>query len=213
MAACVAKKDNAVDTLGAASSTTSTTSGQPAASVPDTSSVGLPSIGASVAKPDSQPARPAAPAPAPTAAWTVTSSGIGPLRAGMTVAEANKAVGGGFSSPTGADPACSYAKFAQAPNGVAVMLANNKIARVEVRSGTTATADGARIGDSEAKINSLYKGQVTATPHKYISGGHYLTVTPADGSQNGIVFETDGKVVKEYRAGALPAVQLVERCG
>ena len=211
MAACVAKKDNGVDTLATSSSTT-TTNVQPAAGAPDTSSVGLTSIGASVAKPDSQPVRP--PAPAPTsAAWTVTPSGIGPLRAGMTVAEANKAVGGGFSSPPGADPGCSYARFTKAPNGVAVMVANNKIARVEVRSGTTATAEGARIGDSEAKINSLYPSRVTTTPHKYITSGHYLTVTPADGSQNRIVFETDGKVVKEYRAGALPAVQLVERCG
>jgi hypothetical protein len=131
----------------------------------------------------------------------------------MTVAEANKAVGGGFSAQAGADAACSYAKLTKAPSGVAVMLEHNKIARVEVRSGTTATSEGARIGDSEARINSLYSGRVTTTPHKYITGGHYLTVTPADGSQNRIVFETDGKVVKEYRAGVVPAVQLVERCG
>ena len=93
------------------------------------------------------------------------------------------------------------------------MLENNKIARVEVRSGTVATAEGAHIGDSEARINSLYSGRVTTTPHKYTTGGHYLTITPVDGSQNRIVFETDGKVVTEYRAGALPAVAYVERCG
>jgi hypothetical protein len=206
LAGCVVKKENPVDTLETSSSTTSTTSAQSATRVPDTSSVGLPSIGASVAT--NKPAASSA-----TTSWTVTPAGIGPLRAGMTVAEANKAIGGGFSAPVGADPACSYAKLTRAPEGLAVMLANNKIVRVEVRSGTIATAEGARIGDSESRINSLYSGQVTTSPHKYTTGGHYLTVTSPSDTTHRIVFETDGKAVTNYRAGALPAVEYVERCG
>ncbi|MFL5483797.1 MAG: hypothetical protein ACJ8AK_16580 [Gemmatimonadaceae bacterium] len=206
LAACVVKKENPVDTL-AASSTTSTTSVQSNASVPETSSVGLPSIGASVAAPTPKPETPA------STSWTVTAGGIGPLRAGMTVAEANKAVGGGFAAPAGADPACSYAKLTKAPDGLAVMLENNKIARVEVRNGTIATAEGARIGDTESRINSLYGGRVTTSPHKYATGGHYLTVTPVNDTTHRIVFETDGKAVTSYRAGVLPAVEFVERCG
>lgn len=131
----------------------------------------------------------------------------------MTVAEANKAVGGGFSAAAGADPACSYAKLTKAPDGLAVMLENNKIARIEVRSGTIGTAEGARIGDTESRINSLYSGRVTTSPHKYNTGGHYLTVTPPNDTTHRIVFETDGKVVTNYRAGVLPAVEYVERCG
>ena len=93
------------------------------------------------------------------------------------------------------------------------MLENNKVARIEVRNGSTATSTGARIGDTEARIKSLYPGRVTVTPHKYLPNGHYLTVTPADGSANRIVFETDGKVVTNYRTGEMPAVGYVERCG
>ena len=151
-------------------------------------------------------------APRPSTSWVVTERGIGPLRAGMSISEANSAVGGGFSSPS-TDGSCSYARFAGAPSGVAVMLENNKVARIEVRSGSTATAGGARIGDSEARIKSLYPGRVTVSPQKYDPNGHYLTVTPADKSSNRIVFETDGKVVTNYRSGALPAVEYVERCG
>ena len=206
LAACVAKKENRVDTLATASSTTSSTV-QTDASAPITPTVGLPSIGASVAAPN-------APAGAsPSTSWTVTPSGIGPLRAGMTVAEANKAVGGGFAAPAGEDPACSYAKLTKAPEGLAVMLANGKIARVEVRSGTIATAEGARIGDTESRINTLYSGRVTTSPHKYATGGHYLTVASPSDTTHRIVFETDGKLVTNYRSGVLPAVEYVERCG
>jgi hypothetical protein len=91
--------------------------------------------------------------------------------------------------------------------------ADGKIARIEVRSGRTPTSLGARVGDSEARIKSLYAGRVTSSPHKYLPGGHYLTVTPADGSSNRIVFETNGKAVTEFRSGAQPAVEYVERCG
>jgi hypothetical protein len=144
---------------------------------------------------------------------TVTASGIGPLRAGMSVAQAATAMGGGFAAPQGYDGGCGYAVLTNAPAGLAVMLDNGRVARVEVRSGTTATAAGARIGDTEARINSLYAGRVASTPHKYVTGGHYLTVTPAGGGNNRIIFETDGKVVTEYRAGSQPAVAQVERCG
>ena len=124
--------------------------------------------------PSNNPTPPRAPTPAPadtpnTTTWTVTAAGLGPLRAGMTIAQAHAAVGGGFSGSTGN---CTYAVWPKAPAGVAVMLANGRVARVEVRSGSTATAAGARIGDSEARINSLYAGRVTSAPHKYNPGGH-----------------------------------------
>jgi len=168
-----------------------------------------------VTAPAPQPVPPAQPdtsRPAPSTSWTVNERGIGPLRAGMTVAQAKSAIGGGFAAPKGYSGGCGYAVLTKAPSGLAVMLEGGKIARVEVRSGGIATAAGARIGDSESRIKSLYAGRLTSTPHKYVTGGHYLTVTPS-GSANRIVFETDGSKVTEYRSGATPAVEQVERCG
>jgi hypothetical protein len=125
----------------------------------------------------------------------------------MTIAGAK----GAYPSFTVADPSgCSYAKMNGLPAGVAVMVEAGKVARVEVRSGSVATSNGARIGDSEARIKSLYP-QVTVTPHKYDTAGHYLTVAPS--SNNRIIFETDGKRVVNYRAGVTPQVEYVERCG
>ena len=74
---------------------------------------------------------------------------------------------------------------------------------------------GARVGDTEARIESLYGGHVSIQPHKYLEKGHYLVVTPAAPSDSNkrFIFETDGVRVIEYRAGSLPTVSFVEHCG
>ena len=154
-----------------------------------------------------------APPPAGTS-FTIAPHSYGPLRVGMTVAQAASALGGGFAAPKGYSGGCGYAVLVKAPRGFAVMLNEGKIARFEIRSGGIKTTEGARVGDSETRIKSLYAGRVTSTPHKYVSGGHHLTVVPP-GSDSGdrIVFETDGSKVTEYRSGKTPEVEQVERCG
>jgi hypothetical protein len=131
----------------------------------------------------------------------------------MTVAEAQTAYPTFkvASSPDGSP--CSYAMLDGWPAGIGVMVDAGKVVRVEVRRGNFATSTGARIGDTEERIKSLYPGQVTVSPHKY-TDGHYLTVAPtaeAD-SANRIIFETDGRNVMNYRAGVRPQVGYVEGC-
>jgi hypothetical protein len=163
-------------------------------------------------------ATPATPTPAsasPAApTYTVTEHGIGPLRAGMTFAAADSALGGALLVPVGVDTTgCDYLVWDKGPPGVQVMFDEHHIARVDVDTASIATAAGARVGDDEARIKRLYPGQVTVTPHKY-DDGHYLTVTPqapAD-RQFRIVFETVGGRVTRYRAGMMPSVEYVEGC-
>ncbi len=146
------------------------------------------------------------------ATWTITAGGLGPVRAGMTVAQARAALGGELTV-TGSAPACGYAASRHLPAGVNFMITDGKIARVQVLRGSVATAAGARIGDSEQRVRELYAGHVASSPHKY-TNGHYLTVTPestADSSMR-IVFETDGSRVTVYRSGMLPQVEWVEGC-
>lgn len=154
---------------------------------------------------------PALPEKSRTPDMTVTEFGIGPIRVGMTVADTNAAIGGGFAAPKGGASGCTYAVLTKAPPGLAVMLEDGKVARVEVRSGSIQTSRGARIGDSEPRLKILYPG-ITTTPHKYVAGGHYLTVLGSDPA-NRIVFETDGGKVTTFRSGRTPAVEYVEGCG
>jgi len=142
----------------------------------------------------------------------VTEHGLGPLRAGMTIAEATTALGGALAVPTEYDTTlCDYAVWRGAPRGVRVMVDQGRIARVEVDSANVATAAGARVGDSEERIQSLYPGRVSVTPHKY-EDGHYLTVNGVGDSGVAIVFETSKGRVTRYRAGRRPAVEYVEGC-
>jgi hypothetical protein len=152
-------------------------------------------------------------APTPATGWVVTEHGIGNLRAGMSVAEA-QAVYPSFKVPSSRDGAtCTYATMDGLPAGVGVMVEGGKIVRAEVRRGNVATSTGARIGDSEEKIKSLYPSQVTVSPHKY-TDGHYLTVVPASKADSAfrIIFETDGRKVLRYHAGVRPQVEYVEGC-
>jgi hypothetical protein len=213
LAACTVKTEKAVDTLAIDTSSSMTPANQTQTAT-QTAPTRTPSN--QPAPPASRIPHPAVPptdSPSPAQDMTVTEYGIGNIHAGMTIEEAAQANGGGIAPPRGGSSGCGYATLYKAPPGLAMMVENGKIARIEVRSGRTPTSFGARVGDSEARIKSLYAGRVVSTPHKYLPGGHYLTVTPTDGSANRIVFETDGKAVTEFRSGALPAVEYVERCG
>lgn len=160
-----------------------------------------------------------APAPAPDpakqpAALEVTERGLGPLQAGMSLAEASAALKGALVVPSGADTsACAYAQWRGGPPGVRVMIESGRIARIDVGSGSVSTESGARTGDTEQRVGSLYAGRVTTTPHKYTKG-HYLTVTPSSPADSAyrLVFETDGQRVTAYRSGRRPAVEYVEGC-
>ena len=142
--------------------------------------------------------------------WSVSAGGIGVLRVGMTTDEARAALGGPFDPDSTAG--CHHVRIAGAPGRVLAMIVEGRVVRIEVKDSLVATDRGARVGDTEARIDSLYGGLVTVEPHKY-TDGHYLVVGPAgaDGLFR-LIFETDGRRVTEYRAGRLPEVAWVEGC-
>jgi hypothetical protein len=129
----------------------------------------------------------------------------------MTVAEARDALGEFAADQT--STGCSHVLLPGAPGRVLAMIVEGRVVRVEIKGGPVATTTGARVGDSESRIATLYPGRVRVEPHKYATG-HYLIVSPDAGDDNHrIVFETDGRRVIEYRAGLLPEVAWVEGCG
>jgi len=142
--------------------------------------------------------------------WEVTPAGIGGIRAGMSMDEARIVMHGEFDIPANLGE-CGYIKPKTGPKGIMIMVEKGEISRVDVTSGSVATVEGAKIGDTEDRIKSLYPGQVEVQPHKY-TDGHYLVVTPKGGGNNRIVFETGSGKVTRYRSGRLPAVQYVEGC-
>jgi hypothetical protein len=149
--------------------------------------------------------------------WSITETGYGPLRAGMTLAEARTALGTSRVLAAPRDPQCDHVTLdgkSGAESGLLLMIVEGRVARVELRDSSAATAAGARIGDSETRVKALYPGRVRVLPHKY-TDGHYLIVPRGSGADSlyRLVFETDatGRVTL-LRGGHYPEVEWVEGC-
>jgi hypothetical protein len=171
-------------------------------------------------------ATPVAPSPKPSPSPSTPNlteqsklviNGIHPIRIGMTVVEATKAVG--LPARTDGDVAsqgCFYYKFQGGVPGLSMMVVGDRIVRIDIgQDSKITTRSGAGIGSTEDQIKEMYPGQIKVTRHPYVKGGHYLTFVPksAADSKYRIIFETDRKdKVTEFRVGQIPEVEAIEGC-
>jgi phage tail sheath protein FI len=159
----------------------------------------------------------------------VAIDGIGPIRVGMTLAEAEKSAGVQLIEKGGrASSGCYYVWPKTGPQDLGFMVSSDRadeqmikskdrISRVDVfRNSRITTLSGAKIGDTEARIKALYPGRIRVTPHEYTGhrGGHYLTLMPKDAADKNyrVVFETLNGRVTQFRSGRVPEVEYVEGC-
>lgn len=140
----------------------------------------------------------------------VTFNSFGKVKVGMTISEASQALGTELVRGDGYEDSCYYLTAKQGYKDVLFMVTNEKIARIDVRNKTYATDKGAKIGDTEAKIKELYKG-IVVSPQKYDEKKHDMEIY-SDDKKFMIIFETDGKIVTEFRAGNAEGVGYVEGC-
>jgi hypothetical protein len=155
--------------------------------------------------------------------------GIGPIRVGMTVAQAEKSANVTLIEKGGrAGTSCYYLWPKTGPQGLGLMVISpseekpilrnqDRIARVDIfNNSPMTTLRGAKIGNTEAQIKALYPGQIQVTTHQYTGtqGGHYLTFIPKDAADKDyrIVFETLKGRITQFRSGKLPEVGYVEGC-
>lgn len=140
----------------------------------------------------------------------LTFNSYGKLEVGMTVRDASEALGTELVGQPNADTECYYVTPKQDFEGLRFMVTNGTIARIEVENNSYSTDKGAKIGDTEERIKSLYEG-VTVNPQKYDETKHVMEVYSED-EQYLIIFETDGKRVTEFRVGKAEEVGYVEGC-
>ncbi len=152
-------------------------------------------------------------APAGAQAWTVSNRAVGPVRFGMTMAEASIATGGRLRVSDCNDSCCSVEMTGT--NDLSFLAENGIVTRVQVLTPQIRTLSGRGVGDSEATIRRAFPGQIRSEPHTYDERGHYLVFLPrdrADRSETGLIFDTDGQRVTGVRAGLQPSVSYVEGC-
>lgn len=176
---------------------------------------------ATSAEPDA-PSRPAADMPA---APVLTADGLGELKIGMTRAQVIAAAG------PDADPAatggpepeqCDQFRPARAPEGVLVMIEDDRLTRISlIRPSTIKTDRGIGLGSTAAEVGTGYKRTAVASPHKYRDApAEYMTVwarkalpgSQTSATDRGIVFEVDERGVVDLVHAGGPSIQYVEGC-
>ncbi len=144
--------------------------------------------------------------------WRITTAGYGPVKIGMSVADAQRALGAKLVAEGPVDdPECHYLRPEPTVEGLWFMISNDRVVRVEVNAPGIVTRSGLGVGDSEERVQELLPS-AEVTPHKYVApDGNYLTVWTRD-RKAAVRFETlQGKVTSFY-AGQVPQVEYVEGC-
>ncbi|NJN48776.1 MAG: hypothetical protein HC805_01950 [Alkalinema sp. RL_2_19] len=156
--------------------------------------------------------------------------GIGAVRVGMTIAEAEQAAGITLFEPGNgrATESCYYVRpQGESPN-IAFMVfsgtdsqtmnrSRDRIVRVDIdRDSPIKTLSGVGVGTTAATIKTTYAGKIEESIHPYTgrSGGKYLTYKPSHlaDQRYSLIFETlNGKVV-QFRSGYADAVGQIEGC-
>ena len=142
------------------------------------------------------------------AASKLSAEGIGAIRFGMTLDQAQQAIGAKASLPQPFDPGCGMVRFAGLPK-LRFMVENGIVTRADAEPGVD-NALGIAFGDPLATVRAGHP-EVRVTRHKYDENGHYVSFPSADGRAAIILEETGGKVTA-MRAGLQPAVAYVEKC-
>jgi hypothetical protein len=139
--------------------------------------------------------------------------GLGPVLIGMTIPQVEKALGIPLAVDSfgNEDMPCQRAWPSSGLAQVHFMAVHNAIQRIDIEDQSIATDRGAKIGDSEERIRSLYPPPILERPDPNFPEGHYMIVSSADGKR-ALLFATDGEVVLTYRVGERRAIEQIAGC-
>ena len=149
-----------------------------------------------------------------TANAKLSTAGLGPIRIGMIVEEAERVSGTRLVPDDLGDNFCRYHNPERGPAGVSFMVSDGEIVRVDVFAGPFTTLSGYGIGTTTAELTEAFGDQVRTEPHPY-TDGEYVTFIPIDelDLDKRVIWETDvDGVVVAMRAGRVPYVELIEGC-
>ena len=155
----------------------------------------------------------------------LTFTGLGPVRIGMTVPQAEEALGAKFEpmdTEIESENCWTTRRADHVDPLVTYMIWKTKIVRIDVDNGEpgkdefvvppVVTPEGIRVGATEQVVKQTYGARLRISPHHYMEDdGHYMEIFAKD-RRYGLLFEsTYGKVVG-LRAGRKDAIRLVEGC-
>ena len=144
--------------------------------------------------------------------WCLGMSGLGPIRAGMSVEQVMRLAD--FSGLERKSPAgeCWYLHYGGGSAAFDLMIIGDAVVRLELKGESRLhTFSGARIGTTEAELKAMYGSRLDIQPHKYDEKGHTITVKSSSGDY-GLRFETSSGRVTAIQAGPWEHLNYVEGC-
>lgn len=143
--------------------------------------------------------------------WCLSMTGLGAVRAGMSVDQVLPLLDWSGLERKQRATGCWYLRY-EGPLAFRLMIIDDHVARIEL-TGTTRlhTLGGAGIGTTETALELLYGKALDIQPHKYVEGGHTITLRSGAGTE-GLRFETRGGAVTAIQAGPWEHLNYVEGC-
>lgn len=145
----------------------------------------------------------------------LTQDGWGEVKIGMTHDQALAALGGKAKADTatkGADWTACHMIAATEPEGLWIMVENDKVTRITLRTPAVRTDAQLKVGDPKDRVLGTYPDLLKRDPHKYQDPpAEYLTwwATP---DKSGIRYAIGEEgLVQEIHAGG-PSIRYVEGC-
>jgi hypothetical protein len=154
------------------------------------------------------------PPPELDAATPLSLDGIGPVRVGMTITQAEVSARMTMTVRTSVEPSCAIGYFAAGPPNLSFIIIDGVVRVARVEGPPLRTKSGIGVGSTEAEVFAAYPGQIASARHQYDPAGHYLDYLPRDEKDQAyrLRFATNGSTVEYIQAGFTEEVQLVETC-
>lgn len=159
------------------------------------------------------------------AAWVAATSqaapagrfgwlGLEPAQAGQTAQQVEAAVGAPLlpAAPTPRDMANCHLRSTAAQPGVAYVVNQGVITRMETRDARYLTLSGLRVGDEVQKVRQVYGARLSVRPHAYFARGLVLAVYSPDRRFALVMESNDAGRIITLRGGLVAAVELLEGC-
>ncbi len=145
--------------------------------------------------------------------WCLGMSGLGPIRAGMTVEQVIRLADFSGLERKSAAGECWYLHYRGGSSAFDLMIIGGSVVRLELKGESKLhTFSGAHIGTTEDELKAMYGSRLEIQPHKYDASGHTITVK-SSGGDHGLRFETSAGRVTAIQAGPWEHLNYVEGCG
>jgi hypothetical protein len=153
----------------------------------------------------------AAHADAADARWCLSMSGLGAVRAGMTVDQVLPLLDWSGLERRQRAGECWYLRY-DGPAAFRLMIIGDRVVRIELTGATRLrTVSGVGIGTPESELKKVFGERLDVQPHKYVEDGHTITLRSGAGTE-GLRFETGAGVVTAIQAGPWEHLNYVEGC-